>query len=349
MQNSDTQLNYSSNTGSHVNLIPQTDELLNFIKQNPLFEKIAVLMGGHSQERDISFMSGNGVLNALKKHGLNAYAIDPKVDDIFSLKAKGFSACIISLHGRYGEDGVIQSILESIQLPYTGSGVMSSALAMHKEMTKRIWQTYDLPTPKFIALDAEKTDQLDSQIYKKIEDQFNFPLIVKPTCEGSSIGLTKVLTKEELQAAYDKAKKIDRFVLIEEFIEGKELTCAVFQDKTGHYALPLIEIKAPDANYDYQNKYFSDDVKYECPAAIAPDLAQKIQALCVSAFEAVNAKTWARVDVMLKNNQPYLLEINTSPGMTSHSLVPMAANALGCDYENLVLYLLTQVSLNKLS
>lgn len=297
-------------------------------------EHVVVLMGGFSAEREISLMSGNGVLQALQAQGIKATAFDPSKQCISELNAKNFSHAFINLHGRYGEDGIMQSILEHAKLPYTGSGVLASSIAMNKEMTKRIWQSYGISTPKFYMLNPG----FDAQDVVKT---LGLPLIVKPAREGSSIGLTKVDSIEQLQNAYEKAFSLDGLVMAEQYIKGPEITCAIIEIDGKATALPLIEIKAPNANYDYHNKYFTDDVQYFCPAPIdhlQANLSESIQAVAVKAFEVLNCRGWARIDIMIdaQTNLPYLLEINTSPGMTSHSLVPMAAKAFGLSYEALV-------------
>ncbi len=298
--------------------------------------KVAVLMGGTSAEREISIMSGTGVLEALKKQGINAYAFDPKIQNLQELKEAGFTSAFIALHGRFGEDGTMQGILEHLKIPYTGSGVMASSIAMNKEITKRIWQSYGLSTPKFIMLD-------DNSNFEKVIQELDLPLIVKPAREGSSIGLTKVYKFEDIEPAYKKAKELDSLVMAEQFIQGREITCAVLEEDGIAKALPLIEIKAPDGEYDYNNKYFTDDVQYICPAHIEDKLTKQIQELVLNSFTTLGCRGWARSDIMLDTKgNPYLLEINTSPGMTSHSLVPMAAKAIGVSYAELVLRVLNQ-------
>jgi D-alanine-D-alanine ligase len=310
------------------------------IQNHPLLKKVAVLMGGKSAERDISLMSGQGVLNALQEKGINAYAFDPALQSIDELQKAEFSSAFIALHGRFGEDGIMQSILEHLAIPYTGSGVMASSVAINKDMTKRIWQTYHLATPNFVILNDDTNGQM-------VIDKLGLPIIVKPGREGSSLGLSKVHTLQELEIAYQHAKKYDNLVLAEQMIQGREVTCAVLQKNGIAQTLPVIEIKAPQGEYDYNNKYFTDDVQYLCPAPISADLTQKIQELTLQAFKTLGCHGWARADLMIdQNNQPYLLEINTSPGMTSHSLVPMAANALGISYADLVLEILLHARLD---
>ena len=297
--------------------------------------KVGVLFGGRSAEREVSIMSGTGVLNALKSRGVDAHGFDPAERSLAELAAEKFDRVFIALHGRYGEDGSLQGALEQLGIPYTGSGVMASSVAMDKIFTKKIWLYHALTTPKYAVLNAS-TD------LSKVADQLGLPLIVKPPHEGSTIGITKVTSADALPAAYQLAAKFDEEVLAEEFIQGRELTVAVLGRGAGAYALPLIEIVAPDGNYDYQNKYFTDDTKYLCPAPIDEALTQEIKTMCEEAYRAVNCEGWARIDVLLRasDNKPFLIEINTSPGMTGHSLVPMAAKAAGMSYEDVCIEIL---------
>ena len=304
------------------------------------FGKVGVLLGGRSAEREISIMSGTGVLNALKKSGVNAHAFDPAERSLAELAAEKFDAVFIALHGRYGEDGSLQGALEQLGIPYTGSGVMASSVAMDKIFTKKIWMSHQLQTPKFAILNA-KTE------LRRVPDALGLPLIIKPPHEGSTIGITKVNGYSDMQEAFSLAAQFDDEVLAEEFIQGRELTVAVLGAGDQAYALPIVEIVAPQGNYDYQNKYFTDDTQYLCPAPLDAALTQKIQAMSVEAFRALNCEGWARVDVLLRtsDNEPYLIEINTSPGMTSHSLVPMAARQAGMSYEEICMEILTGASL----
>lgn len=297
--------------------------------------KVGVLFGGRSAEREVSIMSGTGVLNALKSRGVDAHGFDPAERSLAELAAEKFDRVFIALHGRYGEDGSLQGALEQLGIPYTGSGVMASSVAMDKIFTKKIWLYHALTTPKYAVLNAS-TD------LSKVADQLGLPLIVKPPHEGSTIGITKVTSADALPAAYQLAAEFDEEVLAEEFIQGRELTVAVLGRGAGAYALPLIEIVAPDGNYDYQNKYFTDDTKYLCPAPIDEALTQEIKTMCEEAYRAVNCEGWARIDVLLRasDNKPFLIEINTSPGMTGHSLVPMAAKAAGMSYEDVCIEIL---------
>lgn len=297
--------------------------------------KVGVLFGGRSAEREVSIMSGTGVLKALKSRGVDAHAFDPAERSLAELAAEKFDRVFIALHGRYGEDGSLQGALEQLGIPYTGSGVMASSLAMDKIFTKKIWLYHGLTTPKYAVLTGESDLSLVAQ-------DLGLPLIVKPPHEGSTIGITKVSVASELATAYQLAAKFDEEVLAEEFIQGRELTVAVLGRGLGARALPLIEIVAPDGNYDYQNKYFTDDTKYLCPAPIDAALTEEIKAMCEAAYRAVNCEGWARIDVLLRasDNKPFLIEINTSPGMTSHSLVPMAAKAAGMSYEDVCVEIL---------
>ncbi|VVE89689.1 D-alanine--D-alanine ligase [Pandoraea bronchicola] len=309
------------------------------------FGKVGVLMGGRSAERQISLISGQGVLEALRSRGVDAHAFDTGMHDLAALAAQKFDRVFIALHGRYGEDGTLQGALEHLGIPYTGSGVLASALAMDKEMTKRVWINEGLPTPRFAMLHA------DSDFDAVVRD-LGLPLIVKPSREGSTIGLTKVTEASQLKAAYEKAAALDPDVLAEEFIDGDELTVPVLgvgtKGAAAARALPVIRIVAPDANYDYQNKYFKDDTRYECPPPLSVSLQEEVQRLVLRAYLVLGCRGWARADVMLRkrDNKPFLLEINTSPGMTGHSLVPISARAAGLSYEDLVVEILATATLD---
>ncbi len=302
--------------------------------------KVGVLFGGRSAEHDISIMSGNGVLAALRAKGVDAHPFDPAQRSIAELAAEKFDRVFIALHGRYGEDGSLQGVLEQLNIPYTGSGVMASAVAMDKIFTKRIWQTHGLSTPKYAVLTPETT-------LREVPDELGLPLILKPPHEGSTIGITKVKGYSEMKEAYALAAQFDDVVLAEEFVEGRELTIAILGRGKDAHALPIIEIVAPDGNYDYQNKYFTDDTQYLCPAPLDEELTARIQQMSVEAYRSIDCEGWARVDVLLRksDNQPFLLEINTSPGMTGHSLVPMAAKATGMSYEDLCVEILKSARL----
>jgi D-alanine-D-alanine ligase len=294
------------------------------------FGKVAVLMGGKSAEREISLMSGNGVLKALRSKGVDAHAFDPAERELAELKREGYARCFIALHGRGGEDGTLQGALEFLGLPYTGSGVLGSALAMDKARTKLVWQAKGLPTPAYEPLDAGSD-------LAAVATRLGLPLIVKPVQEGSSIGITKVTAAAQLDEAYALAVNYDPVVIAERFIEGPEYTASILDDN----ALPLIRIEAPEGKYDYQNKYFTDDTKYICPCGLPAEKERAIQDIVMRAFEAVGCAGWGRIDLMLDAAQrPWLLEVNTSPGMTGHSLVPMAAKAVGMSYEDLCVRIL---------
>lgn len=306
--------------------------------------RVGVLLGGRSGEREISLMSGNGVLEALLSKGVNAHAFDTGLRCPTELSQEKFDRVFISLHGRYGEDGTIQGLLELLNLPYTGSGVLASALAIDKIVTKQIWLSNHLSTPQYAELTA-KSD------WNAVAQHLGLPLIVKPANEGSSLGLTKVRTVEELPAAYQLAAGLDKKVIAETCIIGDELTCPIVGEGENAEALPVIKIVPPEANYDFHHKYFSDETKYLCPTGLAPEVNLAVQELVVAAYRALGCRTWGRADVMLdqKTGKPYLLEMNTSPGMTSHSLVPMAAKASGVEYADLVLWILGTTLKNKVS
>ncbi|MBU6493210.1 MAG: D-alanine--D-alanine ligase [Burkholderiales bacterium] len=309
------------------------------------FGKVGVLMGGRSAEREISLISGKGVLDALRSRGVDAHEFDTGTRSLAELAAQKFDRVFIALHGRFGEDGTLQGALEHLGVPYTGSGVLASALAMDKEMTKRIWLHEGLSTPRFVMLKADSD-------WQAVGRDLGYPLIVKPSREGSTIGLTKVMDVSQLPAAYERAARLDGDVLAEEFIDGDELTVPVLgvgtQGAGAARALPVIRIVAPDANYDYRNKYFTDDTRYECPPALPVSLQEEVQRLVLRAYLVLGCRGWGRADVMLRkrDNKPYLLEINTSPGMTGHSLVPMSARATGLSYEDLVLEILSTATLD---
>jgi D-alanine-D-alanine ligase len=306
------------------------------------FGKVGVLFGGKSSEREVSNMSGTGVLNALKSRGVDAHPFDPGLQSLAELEAARFDRVFIALHGRGGEDGTIQGVLETLGVPYTGSGVQASAIAIDKETTKQVWMQAGIPTPAHRVGHAA-TDWM--QVIAELGDQ----LIVKPSREGSTIGITKVTSHDhnELAFAFEAAAQYDDTVLIEQLIVGRELTCAILGEGSAAEALPLIEIRAPDSNYDYHSKYFSDDTKYLCPAPVDADTAVRVSQLCLRAYRALGARGWGRVDVMLRDDgAPFLLELNTSPGMTGHSLVPMAARAVGLSYEDLVLRILGMATLD---
>jgi D-alanine-D-alanine ligase len=309
------------------------------------FGKVGVLFGGRSAEREVSLMSGSGVLKALQSKGIDAHAFDPAERSLAELAAQKFDRVFIALHGRYGEDGTLQGVLEQLGIPYTGSGVMASSIGMDKIMTKRIWINHGLPTPRFEVLDAKATSDEELQ---KVAADLGMPLMLKAPHEGSTIGISKVVAASDMRDGFANCAKYDEVVLAEEFISGRELTVPVLGQGRTARALPIVEIRAPEGNYDYQNKYFSDDTKYLCPAPLDDGLTQRIQSLAVRAFNAIGSAGWARVDFMLRaaDNEPFLLEINTSPGMTGHSLVPMSAKAAGMSYEDLCVEILRSADLD---
>jgi D-alanine-D-alanine ligase len=297
--------------------------------------KVAVLMGGPSAEREISLISGKAVLAALREKGVDAHAFDPLERSLFDLQREQFRRAFIALHGRFGEDGTVQGALEVMGIAYTGSGVMASALAMDKWRTKLLWLAAGIPTPRYEILDAS-TD------WARVAGKLGLPIIVKPAHEGSTLGLTKVLAADELAPAYALAAKFDPLVLAEEFVEGQELTASIL----GEEALPLIRIEAPQGNYDYQNKYFTDATLYHCPAGIRADLEDEIRRVALASFRVLGCRGWGRADVMLRADGSFsFLEMNTSPGMTGHSLVPMAAKAVGISYPDLCLRILEGAAL----
>jgi D-alanine-D-alanine ligase len=296
------------------------------------FGKVAVLMGGPSAEREVSLMSGNGVLTALRTKGVDAHAFDPAERDLWELKREGFARVFIALHGRFGEDGTVQGALETLKIPYTGSGVMASALAMDKWRTKLIWEARGIPTPRYRMADAS-TD------WMRVVAELGLPLIVKPAREGSTIGLTKVTGVDhgELAHAYAEAAKHDDLVLIEEYVAGIEVTAAILNG----VALPLIRIEAPQGNYDYHAKYFSDETKYFCPSGLPEAKEREIKAQSLAAFDIVGCTGWGRLDAILRSDGTFqFLEVNTSPGMTGHSLVPMAAKVAGIGFPELCVAIL---------
>ena len=304
--------------------------------------KVAVLMGGSSAEREVSLMSGTGVLQALRSRGVDAHAFDPSETDLIELKRGGYARCFIALHGRHGEDGTVQGALELLGIPYTGPGVMASSIAIDKIMTKRIWRFEGLSTPDWrLVSSAAETEQALQAL--------GAPMIVKPSREGSTIGLTKVTSAEQCAKAYALASQYDPEVLCEQFIEGDETTCPVLGEGAAAQALPVIRIVAPEGNYDYQNKYFTDTTQYHCGLPAHEEAA--IQRLVEKAFRALGCRGWARADIMIRasDRQPFLLEINTSPGMTGHSLVPMSARAAGLSYEDLCVGILATASLDSAS
>ncbi|MFV0282612.1 MAG: D-alanine--D-alanine ligase [Castellaniella sp.] len=299
------------------------------------FGRVGVLYGGNSAEREVSLNSGAGVCAALREEGVDAHLFDTGARSLAELAAEGFDRVFIALHGRYGEDGTLQGALELLHIPYTGSGPLASCLAMDKIATKRLWLQHGLPTPRFeeLACDADPSG---------LAEALGLPLIVKPPHEGSTLGLTRVDSASQLRNAQTLACRFDELALVEQFIQGRELTVPVLGTGAATRPLPIIEIFAPEGNYDYQHKYVSDDTRYDCPADLPAELTQHIQGLVVRAYRALGCEGWGRADVMLdEQNRPWLLEMNTSPGMTSHSLVPMGARAAGMSYGQLCVEILS--------
>ena len=315
------------------------------LQQSVQFGKVAVLMGGKSAEREVSLMSGQGVLAALRARGVDAHAFDPAEQPMDELKRQGFARCFIALHGRYGEDGTVQGALELLGIPYTGAGVMTSSMAIDKVMTKRVWLAEGLPTPRYALLHR---GQFTREDVRTIPDDLGLPLIVKPVREGSSLGVTKVMGYSQMQDAVAAAAALDADILCEQFIAGDEVTCPVLGEGASARALPVIHIVAPEGNYDFQNKYYTDVTEYRVPCDLPPGEEAAIQAMVRKAYRVLGCRGWGRLDVMIDaaTRQPWLLEINTSPGMTGHSLVPMAARAVGIDYEALCLQLLADAALD---
>lgn len=307
------------------------------------FGKVAVLYGGVSAEREVSLKSGSMVHAALLRQGVDAYLFDTGEKDIFTLKSEGFERAYIALHGRFGEDGTVQGALELMKIPYTGSGVLGSALAMDKVRSKQIWLQNGLQTAQYVVL--ERGAVVDTEA---IVAQLGLPLFVKPPLEGSSVGAGKVTHAADLQTACELAWQYDTHALIEQFIEGRETTCTVLGTGDAARALPLVEIIAPDGNYDFEHKYLSNETVYECPASIDAALSKRIQEMVLQAYRLLDCSGWGRAEVLVRadDDEPFLLEMNTSPGMTDHSLVPMAARAVGMDYDTLVLTILASAGLH---
>jgi len=302
------------------------------------FGRVGVLYGGRSAEREVSLMSGRGVHAALREAGVDAHLFDTGARGLAELAEAGFDRVFIALHGRYGEDGTLQGALELLELPYTGSGPLASSLAMDKIMTKRMWQACGLPTPRFAVL-APDSDLAGAAA------ELGLPMIVKPPHEGSTLGVVKVERREQLEQAYREAARYDAEVLAEQFIAGRELTVALLGTGRAARALPVIEIIAPNGNYDYEHKYVSSDTRYVCPAELDGGLAREILNLAREAYLALGCEGWGRADFMLDaQGRPWLLEMNTSPGMTGHSLVPMAARAAGMSYTELCVAILAEAA-----
>ena len=295
------------------------------------FGKVAVLMGGLSAEREISLLSGNAVLAALKSKGVDAHGIDVDENIVSELVAEDYQRAFIVLHGRGGEDGTMQGLLELMSVPYTGSDVKASSLAMDKLKTKQIWLSMGLPTPDFCILDSE-------QSCKQAQDKLGRPLIKKPVLEGSSIGMSKVESEDELVPAWEKAQQCGGTVIAERWVVGEEYMAAMLDGQV----LPMIKLKTTHKFYDYDAKYEAEDTQYICPCGLSEEREAELGELACRAFDAVGASSWGRVDFMLdQDDQPWLIEVNTVPGMTSHSLVPMAAKQAGLSFEDLVLKILS--------
>lgn len=299
------------------------------------YGKVAVIFGGTSSEREVSIMSGTGVLAALRSRGVDAYAFDPKDKPLAALQTEGFDRAFLILHGPGGEDGTIQGALDFIGIPYTGCGVMASAIGMDKLRSKLLWQALGLPVPRFELLD-EGSD------FAAVEQRLGLPLFVKPATEGSSVGVVKVKQAGELAAAFAEARRYDRLVLAEAFIGGGEYTAPILGDVVqGYHVLPAIKIEPATEFYDYQAKYFRDDTVYRCPCGLSAEAEAKIARDVEKAFWAIGGGGWGRVDFLMDEaGQHYLLEVNTAPGMTSHSLFPMGAKHAGMSYEDVVLKIL---------
>ena len=297
-------------------------------------QKIAVLLGGTSAEREVSLNSGAAVLAALQSQGFDAHPIDPKEFPVATLKEQGFDRVFNILHGRGGEDGTMQGLLEQIGLPYTGCGVMASALTMDKMRTKMLWKAFGLPVAEMEIVTRETRAQLDAQA---VVAKLGLPLMVKPSLEGSSVGLTKVKAVEQLAAAVDLALQYDNTILIEEWLAGDELTVPVL----GGEVLPAVRIVPAGEFYDYEAKYISDNTQYFCPAGLSPEREQELNALVKRAYDVVGCRGWSRIDVMTDAQGKFrLVEVNTNPGMTSHSLFPKSAATVGYSFEQLVVKIL---------
>ncbi len=303
--------------------------------------RVAVLLGGRSSEREVSLMSGKGVLAALRARGVDAVGFDPAERALEELIGIGVQRAFITLHGRFGEDGTVQGALELLGIPYTGPGVQASALAIDKHMTKRIWRCDGLSTPgwRMVASAAQA---------RAAAEELGLPLMFKAAHEGSTLGMRRADLMDEVDAAYQEAARFDAAVLAEQFIEGDEVTIAVLGEGESARTLPIIQIVAPGGNYDFEHKYYSDDTRYICPAPLPGHESEAIAGLALDSYRSLGCRGWGRVDVMIRasDRKPFLLEINTSPGMTGHSLVPMAAAAGGIPYEDLCLRVLADARLD---
>lgn len=295
------------------------------------FGKVAVLMGGLSAEREVSLRSGAAVLAALQRQGVDAHGVDVGRDIVSVLIDGQFDCAFIALHGRRGEDGLIQGVLETLNIPYTGSGVLGSALSMDKVRSKQVWQAEGLPTPAFVALNEDSD-------WSAVVDGLGLPLAVKPAHEGSSLGATRVQRLEDLRSAWADAVEFDAVVMAEPWVMGEEYTVAILGDE----ALPVIRLETPREFYDYHAKYQANDTSYHCPSGLSDEQEAAFQNLALQAFKALGASGWGRIDLMLdENGEPWLLENNTVPGLTDHSLVPMAAQAAGISFDDLILRILS--------
>jgi D-alanine-D-alanine ligase len=311
-------------------MIKQTNPIQSSIPDPRSFGRVAVLFGGRSAEREVSLKSGAAVLAALQRSGVDAHTFDPADRPLQALHDEKFDRVFIALHGRFGEDGTVQGALELMGIPYTGSGVMASAIAMDKWRTKMIWQAAGLPIPEYEALTAPSD-------WNALADHLDLPLFVKPANEGSSVGISKVKSVDELPIAYAEAAKHDKVVIAESYLSGGEYTVAILNDR----ALPVIKIEPANEFYDYEAKYLRDDTRYLCPCGLGAEEEAEMQRLAQQAFALIGGQGWGRVDFLRdEQGKPYLLEVNTSPGMTDHSLVPMAARQAGINFEQLVLQIL---------
>lgn len=303
------------------------------LKINPeKYGRVAVLMGGPYAEREVSLMSGNAVVKALKDANLDVYGIDADGSLPEKLLKDNPDRIFLAMHGTYGEDGTVQGLLETLKIPYTGSSVLASALAMNKEKSKLIWKALGIPTLDFIVSDGQIQ-------YAQVAERFDLPFAVKPIAEGSSVGITRVDSENDFRMAVDKALKFEKEILIEPWIDGKELTVGII----GESALPIIRITTPVGFYDYEAKYFSEQTQYNIPSGLSTLKEEELKNLAIRAYQSLGCRHWGRVDAILDNKgQIWLLEVNTIPGLTSHSLVPQAAAALGIDFQTLVLSILKQ-------
>lgn len=296
------------------------------------FGKVAVLFGGTSAEREISLKSGGEVLRALHSRGVDAHKVDPADGLLTQLLQGKFDRAFIVLHGRGGEDGTVQGLLQLLNVPYTGSGVLGSALSMDKLRTKQVWLAMGLPTPEYAQVNSVEDLQ-------EFVSRVGYPVAVKPAREGSSIGVTRLTADKDVATAYAEARELDEIVIAERWISGAEYFCSIL----GNRALPMVRMETPREFYDYEAKYFSNDTRYHCPSGLSESKEFELQQMCLRAFEAVEGKGWGRVDFMLDTDgKAWLIEVNTVPGMTDHSLVPMSARAVGIEFDELVWQILAQ-------